>query len=402
MNSTDFKLADRILQMEEAATIAMAQKARDLTAQGRAVINLTVGEPDFDTPDPIKTAAKAALDAGYTKYTAIPGLVDLREAIRAKFKQENGLAYGLDQIVVSNGAKQCITNTCLSLLNPGDEVIFLAPYWVSYYGIVQLCGGVPVILSAGVEDDFKVPAERIEAAITAKTRLIVLNSPSNPTGSVYSRAELAAIAAVVARHQNVYIISDEIYEYILFEGEHVSIASFPEVYERTITVNGFSKGFAMTGWRLGYMGAAAEVARACVKVQGLFTSGASAFGQKAAASALAGDRADVQGMRDRYLTRRNLTVKLLRDIPGFTVNIPQGTFFIFPDISPYLGRRHGDQVIRTTEEFCMVLLDTAHVAAVPGSAFGDDRCIRLSFAASEADLREGIGRIKAAVAALSA
>jgi aspartate aminotransferase len=397
----DPKLSDRVLQMEESATIKMASLARELAEEGHDVISLSLGEPDFDTPVHIKEAAKVALDQGYTKYTPVPGLKDLREAIVEKFKRDNQLEYNINQIVVSNGAKQSIANLSLALLNPGDEVIIFTPYWVSYYEIVRLGGGVPVLLKAGIEQDFKVSPEQLEAAITDKTRFILFSSPCNPTGSVYTMEELKALAEVVAAHKNVLIVADEIYEYINFTGAHASIGTIPSVKDRTITVNGFAKGFAMTGWRLGYMGAPEWVANACAKIQGQFTSGANAFGQKAGAGALLADMQPTHDMQKAFLERRDLVRRLLTEIPGFKVNLPQGAFYIFPDVSSYYGTKTPDgTTIQNSEDLCTYLLQAAHVAIVPGSAFGDDNCVRLSFAASKETLMEAIRRIKEAVGKL--
>lgn len=395
--TTTSPISDRILQMDESATIKMSQMARDLAAEGHDVINLSLGEPDFDTPDHIKEAAITALKDGYTKYTPVPGLVELREAIRTKFKRDNNLDFDLSQIVVSNGAKQSIANICLSMLNEGDEVVLLAPYWVSYYEIVKLGGGVPVPVFAGIEKDFKVTGEQVEAAITNKTKFILFSSPCNPTGSVYSFDELKSIADVVSRHDGVYIVSDEIYEFINFTNNHVSIGAIDSVKDRTITVNGFSKGFAMTGWRLGYMGAPKEIAAACSKMQGQFTSGATAFGQKAGAHALLSDMTPTNQMRDAFLYRRNMVIDLLREIPGFKVNNPQGAFYVFPDISDYFGKTDGKIIVENADGFCNYLLMNAHVAVVSGSAFGADDCFRISYAASERQLKDAIGRIKNAV-----
>ncbi len=392
--------SNRVLSMEESATIKMAQLARNLKDEGHDVISLSLGEPDFDTPDHIKEAAIQALKDGYTKYTPVPGLMELRESISAKFKRDNNLNYGADQIVVSNGAKQSIANVSLAMLNEGDEVIILAPFWVSYSTIVKLGGGVPVILKSDISEDYKVSPEAIEAAITKKTRFILFSSPCNPTGSVYSHEELEAIANVVAKHDNLYIIADEIYEYINFTGKNTSIGSFPQVSDRTITINGFSKGFAMTGWRIGYMGAPKWIVKACSKIQGQFTSGASAFGQKAAAHALSSDLAPTYKMRDIYLERRDIVIKLLKEIPGVKVNEPQGAFYVFPDISSYFGKALGDTVIRNADDFCEYLLNTVYVALVTGRAFGADNCIRISYAASEAQLIEAVKRMKEALGRL--
>jgi aspartate aminotransferase len=397
----DTKLSDRVLQMEESATIKMASLARELAEEGHDVISLSLGEPDFDTPVHIKEAAKVALDEGYTKYTPVPGLKDLREAIVEKFKRDNQLEFNINQIVVSNGAKQSIANLSLALLNPGDEVIIFTPYWVSYYEIVRLGGGVPVLLKADIEKDFKVSAEQLEEAITDKTRFILFSSPCNPTGSVYTKEEFEALAAVVAKHKNVLIVADEIYEYINFTGAHASIGNIPSVKDRTITINGFAKGFAMTGWRLGYMGAPEWVAKACAKIQGQFTSGANAFGQKAGAGALLADMQPTRDMREAFLERRDLVRRLLMEIPNFKVNLPQGAFYIFPDVSHYFGSKTPDgTTIQNSEDLCTYLLQSAHVAIVPGSAFGDDDCVRLSFAASKDTLTEAIRRIKEAVGKL--
>ncbi len=387
--------------MEESATIKMAQIARDLRAEGHDVISLSVGEPDFDTPDHIKEAAKRALDEGFTKYTPVPGLLELRQAICEKFRRDNQLEFELNQIVVSNGAKQSIANIFLALLDPGDEVVILAPYWVSYSEIVKLAEGVPVPLLASIEEDYKVSAQRISDAIGPRTRALLFSSPCNPTGSVYTREELEAIAEVVAGQENLFVVSDEIYEYINFTDAHASIGSIESVKDRTITVNGFSKGFAMTGWRLGYLGGPAWLAAACSKIQGQFTSGATAFGQKAAAYALRADMAPTHAMREAFLHRRDLVIRLLEEIPGMKVNRPQGAFYIFPDISRLFGKHYGDKVIRNSDDFCTYILHEAHVAVVAGSAFGADDCFRLSYAASEDSLREAIRRIGAAVAKLS-
>lgn len=396
------QLAQRVQQMEESATIRMAQMARDLAAEGHDVISLSLGEPDFDTPQHIKEAAKKALDDGFTKYTPVPGLVELRKAIQLKFKRDNGLDFDLSQIVVSNGAKQSIANICLSLLDEGDEVVILAPYWVSYSAIVQLAGGKPVLVSAGIEDDYKVSAQQVADAITDRTKLLLFSSPCNPTGSVYTAEELKSIADVIAQREDINIISDEIYEYINFTGQHVSIGAFENVKGRTITVNGFSKGFAMTGWRLGYLGAPTWIARACAKIQGQFTSGATAFGQKAAAYALEADMQPTHDMRDAFLQRRDMVIELLNKVPGMKVNRPQGAFYIFPDISAYFGKSTpAGNTIGSSDDFCEYLLNQAYVATVSGSAFGADNCFRISYAASEKELREAMRRIEEAVKKLS-
>ena len=395
--ATKAHLAQRIQNMEESATIKMAQMARDLAAEGHEVISLSLGEPDFDTPDHIKAAAKKALDEGYTKYTPVPGLVELRKAIQTKFKRDNGLEFDLSQIVVSNGAKQSIANICMSLLDEGDEVAILAPYWVSYSEIVKVAGGVPVLVSAGIEQDYKVTADQVRKALTERTRILLFSSPCNPTGSVYTEPELRAIADVIAERDDIYIISDEIYEYINFTDQHVSIGTFENVRDRTITVNGFSKGFAMTGWRLGYIGAPQWIASACSKIQGQFTSGATAFGQMAGAHALTSDMTPTHEMKAAFLQRRDMMIGELSKISGMKVNKPQGAFYIFPDISSYFGKKAGGFAINNADDFCEYLLKEAHVAVVTGSAFGAPECFRISYAASEAELREAVKRIASAV-----
>ncbi|MEO0341493.1 MAG: pyridoxal phosphate-dependent aminotransferase [Bacteroidota bacterium] len=399
--ATTTQLSERMSRLAESATLRMAQLARDVRAQGHDVISLSIGEPDFDTPDHIKEAAKKALDDGFTKYTPVPGLPVLREAICTKLKRDNGIEVDPSQVVVSNGAKQSIANIFLALLNPGDEVVILAPYWVSYSEIVKLAEGKPVILAADIEDDYKVSAAQLEAAITDRTKAVLFSSPCNPTGSVYTEEELKGIAAVVSKYDNIHIVADEIYEYINFTDKHVSIGSFPEVADRVITVNGFSKGFAMTGWRLGYIAAPQWIAKACAKIQGQVTSGATAFGQVAGAHALLSDMTPTHQMRAAFLKRRDMVIDLLGQIPGVKVNEPKGAFYIFPDISALFGKKHANGVIATSDDFCEYLLNTVYVAVVTGSAFGAPNCFRLSYAASEEQLREAIARISKAVAALS-
>ncbi len=403
MATSDVKtiLSQRVLGMSESATLRMTQLARDLAAQGNDVISLSIGEPDFDTPDHIKEAAKRALDAGYTKYTPVPGIPQLREAISRKFARDNDLAYAPSQIVVSNGAKQSIANICLATLDPGDEVIILAPYWVSYSDIVTMAGGQPVEVGAGIEQDYKVTPAQIEAAITDRTKLVLFSSPCNPTGSVYTHDELAAIADMLARHEGIYVISDEIYEHINFKDEHISIGTFPAIKDRTITVNGFSKGFAMTGWRLGYMGAPAEIAAACTKIQGQVTSGANSFSQHAGAFALDADLGPTVEMRKAFERRRELVIELLEAIPGLRVNRPQGAFYIFPDVSTFFGKGTDTVQIDNSTDLAEYLLQEAHVATVAGSAFGAPDCLRISYAASEDKLREAIRRIGVALGQLA-
>jgi aspartate aminotransferase len=397
---TESILSQRVLNMTESATLQMAAMARKMKEQGKDVITLSLGEPDFDTPQHIKDAAVKALAEGHTKYTAVAGNLDLREAICAKLKRENGLDYKPNQIVVSNGAKQDIASLCMAMLNPGDEVIILSPYWVSYSDIVTMCEGESVILSASVDEDFKVSADRVREAITPRTKLIMFSSPCNPTGSVFSEAELQAIAEVVAPHEGIYIMSDEIYEHINFTGRHVSIASIPSVKDRTILINGFSKAFAMTGWRLGYMAAPTFIAEAVTKIQGQVTSGANSIAQKAGVAALNSDLKPTQDMTEAFRKRRDLIISLLKEIPGFKCNYPTGAFYIFPDISYYFGKSDGQSTIRNSDDFALYLLHKAHVATVGGSAFGDDHCFRISYAASESQITEAVRRIKEAVALL--
>lgn len=395
------RLSDRLLRMSESATLKMAQMARDLRTQGHDIITLSLGEPDFDTPEHIKDAAKKALDEGYTKYTPVAGLMPLREAIVEKFRRDNNLDFSVSQIVVSNGAKQSIANLSLALLNKGDEVIIFTPYWVSYYEIVRLGGGVPVPIAAGIENDYKVTPEQLKNAITDKTRMILFSSPCNPTGSVFNYDELKAFAEILAERNDIIILSDEIYEFINFGAKHVSIGAFEEVKDQTVTINGFSKGFAMTGWRLGYIGAPEWIAKACAKIQGQFTSGASAFGQMAAAHALNSPLDTTHAMKDTYLKRRDMMIDLLEQIPLFLVNRPPGAFYIFPDISAYFGKSYGDYQINDSSDFAMYLLKEGHVALVAGAAFGNNNCIRISYAASDEQLRESVKRIKEAVAKLT-
>lgn len=388
-------IAAKVQAMEESATIRMAQKSRDLAAKGVNVISLSLGEPDFDTPEFIKEAAYSALKKGNTKYTPVPGTMDLRNAICDKFKSENNLDFKPSQIVVSNGAKQCIANICLATLNEGDEAIILGPYWVSYVEIVKFAGGNPVVVSAGIEEDFKVNAEQIKQAITPKTKLLIFSSPCNPTGSVFTHDELKAMADVIAENGQILVISDEIYEYINFTGNHVSIGAFDNMKDCTATINGFSKGFSMTGWRLGYMGGPQWLADACNKVQGQVTSGAASFSQEAAAVALRTEKTEALAMRDAFMRRRDLITSLLRDVPGFVVNYPQGAFYVFPDVSYYFGKSNGSITIENADDFAEAMLTEAHVGTVSGAAFGADQCIRISYAASDENITEAVRRIKA-------
>ena len=395
-------LSDRINLMQESQTIGMAKKARALAAQGHDVINLSFGEPDFQTPQYIKDAAKRALDEGYTFYTPVPGYVELRQAICDKFKRDNNLDYQPNQIVVSTGAKQSLANVVLSLINPGDEVIVFAPYWVSYEEMVKLAEGVPVALVGSLENDYKATAAELEAAITPRTKLIMYSSPCNPTGSVFSREELGAIADVLARHPHIFALADEIYEYINFIGEHVSLAQFPAVKDQVITVNGFSKGYAMTGWRLGYLAARPEVAAACEKMQSQVTSGACSIAQRAGIVALEGGRASADEMVAAYHRRRDLVLDLLKDVPGLKTPTPSGAFYVFPDVSAFFGRTAPDGTeINGADDLAMFLLNDAHVAAVAGDAFGAPQCMRISTAASDERLTEACQRLKASLAKLA-
>jgi aspartate aminotransferase len=393
-------LSQRVLRMAESETLKMSQMARELKAKGHEVINLSIGEPDFDTPDAIKQVAKDALDAGFTKYTPVPGIPELREAISKKLKEENNLDYKASQIVVSNGAKQTLANIFLSILDEEDEVIVLAPYWVSYSEIIKLAEGKTILLKAGIESDFKVSAEEIEKAITPKTKALLFSSPCNPTGSVYLESELKAIAQVISKHPGILIVADEIYEYINFTGKHVSIGSFPEVKDQTVTVNGFSKGYAMTGWRLGYMGGPQWLSDACNKVQGQITSGANSFSQKAATFALQTKLPETELMKAAFLKRRDMVLQLLQEIPGVKVNLPLGAFYIFPDISAYFGKKSDKMEINNANDFCDYILQEAFVAVVSGAAFGADECFRISYAASEEELKEAVARMAKVLAQL--
>jgi Aspartate/tyrosine/aromatic aminotransferase len=390
-------LSDRVKSLSVSQTLAMAQKSRELTAKGIDIISLSLGEPDFNTPDYIKEAAKKAIDDNYSKYPPVPGYADLREAISKKFKDENGISYTPDQIIVSAGGKHSLINVILSIVNPGDEVIILAPYWVSYYDQIILAEGKPVIIKAKLENDFKIRAEQLEAAITPGTRLIIFNSPSNPTGMVYSREEMEKIARVVEKHEGVFIISDEIYEHIIFTGEHISMASFNFIYDKVITVNGVSKGYAMTGWRIGYIGAPLWIAKACNKLQGQFTSGVCSIAQRAALAAIQGKGDSQKIMKAAFLRRRDLICGLLKEIKGLKVRIPEGAFYVMPEISYYFGKSDGETRITSSDELALYLLDKARVATVGGDAFGAPECIRISYATSDDLLIEAVKRIKGAL-----
>ena len=396
------QISQRISNLAESATLAMAAKAREYRSQGIEVIALSLGEPDFKTPKHICEGAKRAIDEGkYFSYPPVNGYLDLREAICHKLERDNNIKYSPDQIVVSNGAKQSIANAMFSLVDPGDEVIVYSPYWVSYAAIVQLAEGVPVYLEGSIDNDFKATAQQLEQAITPKTKVVIYSSPSNPTGSVFTREEMSDMAQVLAQHPNIYVIADEIYEYINYTGEHVSLASFPEMYERTITVNGFAKGYAMTGWRVGYIAAPAWIAKACNKLQGQITSANCSIAQRAALTALTEDLEPTYAMTREYLRRRDLVMDLLKEIPGIRTPLPQGAFYFFPDVSTYFGKSDGNTTIENADDLCMYILDEAQVALVTGAAFGAPNCVRISYAASEENLREAISRIKQVLGRLS-
>ena len=390
-------LSDRLMAMEESATIAMSRISRELKAAGKDIISLSLGEPDFYTPEFIKNAAKDALDQNYTMYTPVAGYDDLRESISLKFKRDNGLNYSKDQIVVSTGAKQSIANAVLSCVNPGDEVIIPAPYWVSYIEIVKIAEGIPVIVEAGIENDFKMSAEQFRNAITPKTKMMIFSSPCNPTGSLYSKEELRELANVLLENPSVVVISDEIYEHINFIGKHESLAQFPEVFDQVITVNGVSKAWAMTGWRLGYIGASKLIAEACNKVQGQFTSATCSISQRAAIAAMHADPAVLDEMKKAFKNRRDLVLNKLAQMKGVRANKPEGAFYIFPDISSFFGRSFDGKTIHTAHDLCLYLLSEAMVALVSGESFGAPSCLRISYATSEEILEKAMDRIAIAL-----
>ena len=391
------RLSERLLTMEESATIAMSRKSRELKAQGKDIISLSLGEPDFFTPQFIKDAALEAMNNNFTMYTPVPGYEDLRESIALKFKRDNNLVYTKDQIVVSTGAKQSIANVVLSLINPGDEVIIPAPYWVSYLEIVKVAEGIPVIVHAGIENDFKITGAQLEAAITPKTKLMLFSTPCNPTGSVYSKDELKDLANVLQKYPSLIALSDEIYEHINFEGKHESLAQFPEIYDQVVTVNGVSKAWAMTGWRLGYIAAHKDIAAACDKVQGQFTSATCSITQKAAIAAMNADPKVLDEMIGAFKSRRKLVLDALAEIPGLVSNKPGGAFYVFPNVSAFFGKSYNGRIISNSDELCMYLLEEGLVALVGGDAFGDPNCMRISYAASEKTLTEAMKRIKNAL-----
>lgn len=394
------QLSNRLQRLAPSATLAMSQKSSEMKAQGIDVINMSVGEPDFNTPDHIKEAAKKAIDENYSRYSPVAGYADLRQAIVDKLKRENQLDYNVNEICVSNGAKQSVCNSVMALVNPGEEVIIPTPYWVSYPQMALLAGGIPVFVQAGFEQNFKMTAQQLEAAITPKTRLLILCSPSNPTGSVYSKEELRALSEVILAHEDLYVLADEIYEHINYTGHHESIAQFPGMKERTIVVNGVSKAYAMTGWRIGYIAAPEWIVKGCNKLQGQYTSGPCSVSQKAAEFAYNESQACVEEMRQAFERRRNLIVDLARQIPGLEVNVPQGAFYLFPKCSSFYGKKVGDRVINNSTDLAMYLLEEGHVATVGGDAFGDPDCFRMSYATSDDNIREAMRRIGEALGKL--
>ena len=394
------ELSNRLNRLAPSQTLAMSQKSGEMKAQGIDVINMSVGEPDFNTPDHIKEAAKKAIDDNFSRYSPVPGYMDLRKAIVAKLKNENHLDYTTSEILVSNGAKQSVCNTVMALVNDGEEVIIPAPYWVSYPQMVKLAGGTPVIVNAGFEQEFKMTPEQLEAAITPKTRMLILCSPSNPTGSVYTKDELAALAEVIKRHEGMYVLADEIYEHINYVGKHESIAQFPGMKERTIIVNGVSKAYAMTGWRIGFIAAPEWIVKGCNKLQGQYTSGPCSVSQKAAEAAYTTSQECVETMRKAFERRRNLIVSLAKEIPGLEVNCPQGAFYLFTKCSGFYGKSYEGKTISNSTDLAMFLLEEGHVATVGGDAFGDPDCFRMSYATSDDNIREAMRRIKETLAKL--
>lgn len=394
-------VSNRIKNLSESQTIAMAKRSRELRAEGKDIISLSLGEPDFNTPDFIKEAAKQAIDDNFSSYTPVPGYLDLRESISKKFKRDNNLNYAPSQIVTSTGAKQSIANVVLSLVNPGDEVILPAPYWVSYLEIIKMAEGIPVIVNAGIESDFKITAEQLEGAMSDKTKMMIFSSPCNPTGSIYSKAELESLSKVIATKKNFYVLADEIYEHINFAGKHESLAQFEDIYEQVITVNGVSKGFAMTGWRLGYIGAPEWIAKACDKIQGQFTSATCSITQRAVITAMQANPADLSYMKEAFQERRNFIVERFKKIDGLVVNEPEGAFYLFPNVAQLFGKKNGNTVINTATDLCMYLLEEAEVALVTGEAFGSPECVRISYATSMEVLKEAVDRIEKAIKALA-
>ena len=394
-------ISRRVQSLSVSQTLAMAQKSRELREKGIDVINMSIGEPDFFTPDDIKEAAKKAIDDNYSFYPPVPGYGDLREAISRKFKEENGLDYSPDQIIVSAGGKHSLINILISVVDPEEEVILLAPYWVSYYDQIRFTGGIPVIINTTIENDFKVTPAQLDAAISSRTRVIIFNSPSNPTGMVYTREEMAALVRVIENYPEILVISDEIYEHITFSGSHVSLATFSSIADRVVTVNGVSKGYAMTGWRIGYIGAPLWLAKACNKLQGQFTSGVCSIAQRAALAAITSKSDSREKMREAFLRRRDLICGLLQKVPGLKVRVPQGAFYVMPDISSFIGRSYNGKTINNSEDLAFFILEEGRVAVVSGTAFGADSCIRISYATSDDMIIEAVRRISEALAKLS-
>ena len=390
-------ISDRVNRLSESATIAMARKARELKSQGIDIISLSLGEPDFNTPDFIKDAGKEGIDKNFSKYMPVNGYQDLREAISNKFKRDNSIDYNTEQIVVSTGAKQSIANVVLSLINPGDEVIVPAPYWVSYAEIIKMAEGVPVFIETSIKNDFKISSSELKDAITDKTKMMIYSSPCNPSGSVYSKEELRSLAAVLVNYPSITVLSDEIYEHINFTGSYFSIGAFPDMYNQVVTINGVSKSFAMTGWRLGYIGAPLHIAQACTKIQGQFTSGTSSISQRAAIAAVSANPSEIHEMRDAFLSRRDFILEELNKIKGININQPQGAFYVFPDVSAFFNKSYGDFTVTNSDQLAMYILETAKVAVVTGNAFGSPNCIRISYASSMEKLKDAMDRIATAL-----
>ncbi|MBL6593455.1 MAG: pyridoxal phosphate-dependent aminotransferase [Flavobacteriales bacterium] len=390
-------ISDRVNRLSESATIAMARKARELKSQGIDIISLSLGEPDFNTPDFIKDAGKEGIDKNFSKYMPVNGYQDLREAISNKFKRDNGIEYNTEQIVVSTGAKQSIANVVLSLINPGDEVIVPAPYWVSYAEIIKMAEGVPVFIDTSIKNDFKISPSELQGAITNKTKMMIYSSPCNPSGSVYSKEELRSLADVLVNYPSITVLSDEIYEHINFTGSYFSIGAFPDMYNQVVTINGVSKSFAMTGWRLGYIGAPLHIAQACTKIQGQFTSGTSSISQRAAIAAVSANPSEIHEMRDAFLSRRDFILEELNKIKGININQPQGAFYVFPDVSAFFNKSYGNFKVTNSDQLAMYILETAKVAVVTGNAFGSPNCIRISYASSMEKLKDAMDRIATAL-----
>ena len=390
-------ISDRVNRLSESATIAMARKARELKSQGIDIISLSLGEPDFNTPDFIKDAGKEGIDKNFSKYMPVNGYQDLREAISNKFKRDNGIDYNTEQIVVSTGAKQSIANVVLSLINPGDEVIVPAPYWVSYAEIIKMAEGVPVFIDTSIKNDFKISPSELQGAITNKTKMMIYSTPCNPSGSVYSKEELRSLADVLVNYPSITVLSDEIYEHINFTGSYFSIGAFPDMYNQVVTINGVSKSFAMTGWRLGYIGAPLHIAQACTKIQGQFTSGTSSISQRAAIAAVSANPSEIHEMRDAFLSRRDFILEELNKIKGININQPQGAFYVFPDVSAFFNKSYGNFTVTNSDQLAMYILETAKVAVVTGNAFGSPNCIRISYASSMEKLKDAMDRIATAL-----